>query len=209
MTTTATPSVVRLLRFDGVQRVVHWINAVLFGVLIFTAIPLYFGSFFGILFARHQIQEIHLWSGLLLPLPFIASLVGPWGARMRRDVHRFTYWTRGELRWLLSLGREKTNLDKFNPGQKANALFIGAAIIVMWATGYILQWFRFFPVSWREGATVTHDFFAFAIVVIVVGHIVMALAHPDAMGSMFKGTVSREWARRHAREWADEEGSTQ
>jgi len=207
MTSSVTVPVLRILRFDAVQRWVHWINAALFGVLIFTAIPLYFGSFFGILFARHQIQQIHLWSGLFLPFPILASLVGPWGKRMRRDLHRFAYWTKGEVRWLRSLGREQTKLDKFNPGQKVNALFIGAAIIVLWATGYILQWFRFFPVSWREGATVTHDTFAFAAIVVVVGHIAMALAHRDAMVSMIKGTVSRDWAERHAGEWAGEQES--
>jgi len=204
MTSTITVPVLRLLRFDAVQRWVHWINALLFGVLMFTGIPLYFGSFFGILFARHQIQQIHLWTGLVLPVPIVLSLVGPWGRRMRRDLHRFAYWTRGEVRWLRSLGRDPTQLDKFNPGQKANALFVGAAIIVLWATGYILQWFRFFPVSWREGATVTHDFFAFAVFVIVVGHVTMALTHREEMWSMIKGTVSREWAERHASEWASE-----
>jgi formate dehydrogenase subunit gamma len=209
MTSTVADPVLRLLRFDGVQRLVHWINAVLFGVLMFTGIPLYFGSFFGILFARHQIQEIHLWSGLLLPVPILLSLVGPWGRRMRHDLHRFAYWSSGEVRWLRSLGREKTELDKFNPGQKANALFVGAAVIVLWATGYVLQWFRFFPVSWREGATVTHDFFAFAVFAVVIGHVAMALTHREAMSSMIKGSVSREWAERHAREWVDERESDQ
>lgn len=207
MTLTFAEPGLRLLRFDGVQRVVHWLNAALFGVLIFTGIPLYFGSFFGVLFPRHEIQEIHLWSGLFLPLPILVSLLGPWGRRMRRDMHRFAYWSRAEVRWLFTLGREQTNLDKFNPGQKANALFFGAVIIIMWATGYILQWFRFFPVSWREGATLTHDFFAFAIFVVVVGHIAMALTHFESMSSMLKGSVSREWAQRHAREWADESES--
>jgi formate dehydrogenase subunit gamma len=204
-TRTATAPVVRLLRFDAVQRFVHWINALLFGVLTFTGIPLYFGSFFGVLFPRHVIQEIHLWSGIFLPLPILVSLLGPWGHRMRQDLHRCSYWTISELRWLRSFGRERINFDKFNPGQKANALFVGAGIIIMWATGYILQWFRFFPVSWREGATVTHDFFAFAFFIIVAGHVVMALSHREAMVSMLNGTVSEEWAERNAKEWADEE----
>jgi formate dehydrogenase subunit gamma len=204
-TNTATAPVVRLLRFDAVQRFVHWINALLFGVLMFTGIPLYFGSFFGVLFPRHVIQEIHLWSGIFLPLPIVVSLFGPWGHRMRQDLHRCSYWTMSEWRWLRTFGRESLNFDKFNPGQKANALFVGAGIIIMWATGYILQWFRYFSVSWREGATATHDFFAFAFFVIVAGHIVMALSHREAMVSMLNGTVSEEWAEKNAKEWADEE----
>jgi formate dehydrogenase subunit gamma len=198
---------VRLLRFDRVQRGVHWVNAALFGVLMFTGIPLYFGSFFGVLFERHVIQEIHLWCGLALPLPILVSLLGPWGQRMRRDVRRLSYWTKAEVRWLRTGGRTSIELDKFNPGQKANAIFIAGVIVIMWATGYILQWFRFFPVTWRQGATLTHDVFAFAIFAVVLGHITMAIAHPEAMGSMFRGTVSRPWAQRHAAAWSKEESA--
>ena len=100
-----------LLRFDPVQRAVHWVNAVGFGVLIFTGIPLYFGTFFGVIFPRHEIQEIHLWVGIFLPVPILLSLVGPWGRRMRRDFRRFNYWSRAESRWLLTLGRNASRLD--------------------------------------------------------------------------------------------------
>lgn len=210
MTTLAsTRTVSTLLRFDKVQRTVHWLNALLFGVLIFTAIPLYFGSFFGIVFPRHVIQEIHLWSGLMLPLPILISMAGPWGQRMRDDLRRFSYWTRDEIRWVRTLAKSPLDADKFNPGQKANALFIGATVVIMWVTGYVLQWFRFFPVSWRTGATVTHDFFALLIAVAVVGHIVMALIHRDALMSSLKGTISDEWAEQHAKSWLNEERSSQ
>lgn len=212
MTSTQTKGTpLRVLRFDAVQRTVHWLNALLFGVLMFTAIPLYFGSFFGIVFERHVIQLIHLFAGLTLPVPILISLLGPWGKRMRQDFHRFSYWTRAEIRWFRSLGRSTFDADKYNPGQKANALFIGASIVVMFATGYILQWFRFFPVSWRTGATVTHDLFAFAIFAVVAGHIFMALTHRDSLSSMVTGTVSGEWAEKNAKAWLEEEeeeGST-
>jgi formate dehydrogenase subunit gamma len=195
------------MRFDVVQRIVHWVNALLFGVLIFTGIALYFGTFFGVIFPRHVIQMIHLWSGIFLPLPIMLSLLGPWGRRKRQDLRRFSYWPKSELHWLSTLGRDRIDLDKFNPGQKVNALFVRAGIVIMWATGYVLRWFRFFPVSWREGATTTHDFCAFALFFVVVGHIVMALSHREAMVSMLKGTVSEGWAQQNAKEWADEESA--
>ena len=206
MSVTHAPSqTLRLLRFDRVQRGAHWLNALLFFTLMFTAIPLYFGSFFGIVMPRHVIEMIHLWSGLALPLPIVISLVGPWGASMRRDVRRINYWSQDEIRWLRTLGKSTLRADKFNPGQKLNAIFIGASILVMLVTGSMLQWFRFFSVSWRSGATFVHDLFAFAIFFVVIGHIVMALTHRDALRSVFKGWVSRGWAERHAARWLDEE----
>lgn len=194
----------RLVRFDVVQRVAHWSNATLFGVLMFTAIPLYFGSFFGVVFPRHVVEQIHLWCGLCLPAPFVVSLLGPWGRGMRRDARRVNYWTRREIAWLVSFGRERLATDKFNPGQKLNALFVVAAIFIMLATGSILQWFRFFPVPWRTGATFVHDAFAYAIFAAVIGHVVMALTHPEALRSMVTGWVSKTWAARHAAAWSRE-----
>ena len=197
----------QVLRFDRVQRGAHWVNALLFFSLMFTAIPLYFGSFFGVVFPRHLIEMIHLWSGLALPLPIIVSLIGPWGVAMRRDVRRINYWTHEEIRWTRTLGKSRLDADKFNPGQKLNAIFVGVSILVMLVTGAMLQWFRFFPVPWRSGATFVHDVFAYAIFFVVIGHIVMALTHREALRSIFKGSVSRSWAERHATRWLREEQS--
>lgn len=191
----------QLLRFDVVQRLAHWSNAALFGILMFTAIPLYFGSFFGVVFPRHIIEQIHLWCGLCLPVPFVISMLGPWGRGMRRDARRVSFWTRQEIEWLLSLECQRFESDKFNPGQKLNALFVVAAIFITLATGSILQWFRFFPVPWRTGATLVHDAFAFAIFAAVIGHVVMALTHPEALRSMVTGRVTKKWAARHAPTW--------
>jgi formate dehydrogenase subunit gamma len=205
MTITHAPvKALRLLRFDRVQRGAHWANATLFFILIFTAIPLYFGSFFGVVLPRHLIEQIHLWTGLSLALPVIISLVGPWGTTMRQDVRRFNYWTRAEIRWLRTFGKSKLEADKYNPGQKLNAIFIGVSILVMLVTGSMLQWFRYFPVSYRSGATFVHDIFAWAIFIAVVGHIVMALTHREALRSIFKGWVSESWAGRHAGRWLKE-----
>jgi formate dehydrogenase subunit gamma len=197
-------SATRVLRFDRIQRGAHWANATLFGLLMFTAIPLYFGTFFGIVMQRHLMAQIHLWSGLALPIPIIVSLLGPWGSQMRRDVRRINYWTRREVEWMRTLGKSPLEADKFNPGQKLNAIFIAAVIILMLATGAVLQWFRLFPVPWREGATFVHDVFAYAIFAVVIGHVTMALTHPESLRSMFSGWVSEKWTAKHAPSWLKE-----
>jgi formate dehydrogenase subunit gamma len=198
-------SVRRILRFDGVQRAAHWANAVLFGILMVTALALYFPSLSAVVGRRALVANIHVWCGIALPVPILISLLGPWGARMRRDLRRINVWTHDEVTWLRSLGRNAPRVvDKFNPGQKLNAIFVGGSIVVMLATGFILKWFRFFPVSWRTGATFVHDVLAFAIFAVVIGHILFALTHRDSMRSMIKGWVSEAWAARHAPGWLRE-----
>ncbi len=207
-----TQRVAHIMRFDYVQRAAHWVTAALFGTLMFTAIPLYFGSFFGVVFPRHLIEMIHLWTGLALPIPIIVAVLGPWGRGMRRDLRRVNAWTRQEIRWALSRGRTPLDADKFNPGQKLNTIFIGTSILVMLVTGSMLQWFRFFSVPLRQGATFVHDVFAFAIFAVVIGHIYMAITHRDALRSIFTGWVSEQWAKTHAPRWLKEyresEGAT-
>jgi formate dehydrogenase subunit gamma len=196
----------RILRFDRVQRAAHWTNALLFGILMVTALPLYFGSLADVVGRRALVADVHVWTGVALPAPLLISIVGPWGARMRRDLRRINAWTRDEVAWLRTMGRNAPRIvDKFNPGQKLNAIFIGGSILVMLATGSILKWFSLFPVSWRTGATFVHDLLAFAIFAAVFGHIGFALTHWDSMRSMVKGWVSEAWAARHAPAWLREE----
>src|SRR5271170_6078650 len=114
----------RILRFDGVQRAAHWANALLFGILMVTALPLYFPSLSDVVGRRALVANIHVWSGIALPAPVLISLLGPWGAQMRRDLRRINVWTRDEVKWLRALGRKAPPvIDKFNPGQKLNAIF--------------------------------------------------------------------------------------
>jgi formate dehydrogenase subunit gamma len=195
----------RILRFDGVQRTAHWANATLFGILMLTALPLYFPSLSDVVGRRSLVANIHVWSGIALPVPVVISLLGPWGAAMRRDIRRINAWTNDEVKWLRQLGRNAPRIvDKFNPGQKLNAIFVGGSILVMFGTGFVLKWFGFFPVTWRTGATFVHDVLALAIFVVVIGHILFALTHPESLRSMLKGWVSEAWAARNAPGWLKE-----
>ncbi len=204
----STPAPGVLVRFDAVQRTVHWINAVLFFALIVTAIPLYFGSLFGLVLPRHAVEQIHLYCGLALPVPILISLVGSWGRQMRRDLRRVSYWTRDELNWLRRRGTRLVRADKFNPGQKVNTIVVGASIVVMLGTGAILKWFQPFSLSIREGATFVHDSLSFLLVIVILGHVVMALTHPDELRSMFRGVISAHWAQRFAPRWFAEESAS-
>ena len=194
-----------MLRFDATERAVHWLTAALFAVLTATALALYFPSIALLVGRRELIARIHLWAGLALPVPLVVALAGPWGAGLRRDLRRIDLWTGDELRWLRSLGRNAPRVvDKFNPGQKLNAIFVGSAAVVLLASGAVLQWFGLFPLGWRTGATFVHDVVALLAVVVVRGHVGVAVTHRDALRAMIRGWVTVPWARRHASGWLHE-----
>jgi len=196
----------RLLRFDAAERTLHWVNATLFLTVMSTAAVLYVGPLSAAVGRRELIRTIHVWTGIALPIPVLITLAGRWGAGFRADVGRLNRWTQDDRRWFRSFGRDPyVRLGKFNPGQKLNASFIAGVIVVMLATGSIMKWFSYFPVDWRTGATFVHDWIAIILFVVVVGHIGMALADPDSLNSMLRGTVDARWARQRRPRWYEEE----
>ena len=193
------PSVVR---FDRAERWLHWANASLFLVLLATGMTLYVGPLSALVGRRVLVKDVHVISGLLLPLPLLLAYAGPWRSGLRRDVRRLARWSVDDQRWLTSLGRRgRERLGKFNAGQKLNAIFVAGCIPLMLATGSIMRWFDPFPVAWRTGATFVHDWLALALLAVVVGHIGKALAEPLALRSMRTGRMPADHVRTHHPRW--------
>jgi formate dehydrogenase subunit gamma len=195
----------RLLRFDRIERAVHWANATLFGILMLTGAALYAGPISTLVGNRELVRTVHVYSGLLLPVPLLVGVLGRHGRRLRVDLGRLNRWSRDDARWFRRRHRDVVPLGKFNPGQKLNAAFVAGAGVVMLATGSIMKWFSLFPLDWRTGATFVHDWFALGVWIAVLGHIAFAVRDGDALESMLvNGTVPASWARTKAPLWYEE-----
>jgi len=201
----AVPPEAPILRFDRVERMAHWLNAVLFAVVMLTGSILYIGQL-SILFGNREIvRVIHVYSGLAIPVAFLVAYAPRWGGALRGDLRRLNRWTKDDKRWFRTLGRDKeVRLGKFNAGQKLNTAFVVAAALVMVGTGAIMNWFDPFPVDVRTGATFVHDWFAFGIWISVIGHIWFAFKDGEALRAMWRGTVSARWARANRPRWYEE-----
>lgn len=194
-----------VVRFDRTERVLHWTNATLFLILLATGMTLYIGPLSSAVGRRVLVKDIHVASGVLLPLPLLVAYAGSWRSGLRRDVRRLARWSIDDRRWLLSLGRKgRATLGKFNAGQKLNAIFVAGCIPVMLLTGSIMRWFSPFPLAWRTGATFVHDWLALTLLVVVIGHIIKALAEPVALRAMWQGTVPDHHVQLHHPRWWSE-----
>lgn len=191
-----------LLRFDGMERAVHWSTASLFILLMLTGAALYAGPISVLVGNRETVRTVHVWCGLLLPVPLLIGVITRRGRRLRADLRRLNRWTPGERRWFRRRTRAEVELGKFNPGQKLNAACVAGVGLVMLATGSIMHWFDAFPVDWRTGATFAHDWFALGLWALVIGHVLFALRDGDALEAMMvNGRVPAAWARRKAPRW--------
>jgi formate dehydrogenase subunit gamma len=191
-----------LSRFDGTERLAHWCTAGLMISCMLTGAALYAGPISTLVGNRETVRTVHVWCGLLLPVPILLAVLTRKGARLRDDLRRLNRWVPGERRWFRGRTRDQVRLGKFNPGQKLNAACLAGAGLVMLATGSIMHWFAAFPLDWRTGATFVHDWFALGIWVLVLGHIAFAVSDGDALEAMMvNGHVPASWARRKAPRW--------
>ena len=199
-------SAARVARFTTVERIAHWVNAVLFAVTILTGLMFRFGWGQSLITDRLLARNIHVFSGLGIVVAFAIAVVPRWGRALRRDLSRVNRWSPDDVRWIRSRGRDATvKLGKFNPGQKLNVIFVAAAAVILAATGAMMKWNEPFSTDLRNGATFVHDWFAYAIFAVVFGHIVMALKDRESIRGITYGTVTAEWARHHRPAWYAEQ----
>jgi formate dehydrogenase subunit gamma len=195
-------------RFSASVRAVHWATTVLMVSCILTAAVLYNGSLAIQVGHRRAVELIHVYSGFALPIPMLLGLASQ---AYRRDLGHLNRFTRRDAQWLRSRTRRdgRIRVGKFNAGQKLNAALTAGSIMVLLGTGLLMYFPNWARLSWREGATFVHDWFALGLGLLVLGHISYAIKDAEARRGMRTGVVSVDWARAEHRAWADELGLTE
>ena len=192
----------RVARFTGVERIAHWVNALLFIVAMSTGAMFYFGWGQSLISDRELVRAIHVYSGLAIVVAFGIAVVPRWGRSLRADARRINRWSRDDVRWLKTFGQDrKVRLGKFNPGQKLNATFVAAAALILAGTGSIMYWNQSFSTDIRTGADFVHQWFGVLIWITVFGHVVLAFRDFESLRGMTTGTVSATWAEHHRPAW--------
>ncbi len=199
----------RVLRFERAVRWCHHGTAVLMALCVGTALCLYVPGLAELAGRRWLMVTVHKWSGLLLPVPLLLGLAS---RALRADLRRLNRFGPHDRIWLRAAARARrphprpgedwgVEAGKFNAGQKVFAAWTAGAVLVMTGTG-LLMWFTgLAPLVWRTSATFVHDWLALALGIVLVGHVAMAVAHPEARAAMRTGKVDRAWARREHPLW--------
>ncbi len=194
-------------RFTPIERFAHRSIAILMLILIASASALYIPDISGLVGNRGIVKIIHSVSGFLLPIPLIIAVFFPVFRMNMRELNRFHPH---DFAWLKrqdsdSIKGELDNPDsvygKFNAGQKLNAAFSFGAILIMFATGMVMFFSSLFTDDIRTGATFVHDWLTLAIVVVLTGHIYLAMKDAQARMAMRSGEVTRSWASEHHPQW--------
>jgi formate dehydrogenase subunit gamma len=187
-------------RFSRAERMIHRTTAILMTTCILTAAVLYNGPIAVLVGHRHLVELIHVYCGFALPIPMLLGIAS---FAYRADLRRLGRFTPADRRWLRTRTRRDGTITvgKFNAGQKLNASLACGSILVLLGTGVLMYFVGLAPLPWRSGATFVHDWFALALGLLVVGHVLFALKDPEARRGMRTGLVSRSWARTEHAGW--------
>lgn len=205
---------INILRFDVLERFVHWLTAVTFVILGITGLNITFGRV------------------LLLPLmgPEAFSAWSEWAKYAHNFLSfgftlgvllMFVMWigrnlpTAADVQWLKQGGGmfDKTNSThapayKFNAGQKILFWIIVFASAAMIVSGFMLL-FPFYSgltVGNMELAEIFHAVVGVLFVALILGHIYLgSVGMEGAFGAMADGNVDLNWAKEHHSLWAKEE----
>ena len=136
----AAPEVMYVPRYTGVQRVNHWITAILFTLLTLSGLAMftpYLFSLTGLFGGGQATRAIHPWFGVALAVSFFFLFVRFW---------KLNIPNKDDVEWTKHIGDVVTNRDdrlpelgKYNAGQKGVFWGQTALIGVMFVTGLEIQ----------------------------------------------------------------------
>ena len=189
-------------RFTLTERLLHWIHASAFFVLLASGLVLYLPTLSAHIARRPLIKDIHFWTGISWAGAIL--LVVALGNRraLAQTAREIDVFDRDDRRFLA--GKTGSPQGRFNAGQKVNAILTAAFAVLFFASGLLL-WMGERDTRFRlDGTVFLHDALMYVSVVIVVGHLYLAVVHPTtrhALRGMTLGTVERDWARKHHAKW--------
>lgn len=190
----------KILRFDIYSRVLHWSHALVFLWLLITGIALFFTP--KSLLGDPFIKMAHLYASFpFILLPLIIYLRG--SISIRNDIIELMEWRRDDLHWFMELFKNvKTDVSgKFNAGQKANFLVVLLLIMGFSLTGFLVWMKSMFSRSFVELNFIIHDSLAILSILLLTGHITLALYYSESLKCIIYGKIDASWAKEHYPNW--------
>jgi formate dehydrogenase subunit gamma len=197
---------VYVTRFTPTERALHWVHATSFFALLATGVALYVPELTAAFGSRALLRELHLAIAVTWILALFAVVVLGDRRALRRTLRDLDVLDEDDRAW--GLRRMDVPQGRFNAGQKRNAA-ITAAFAVLFVVSGLLLWYGARDNDFSlASAVLLHDALTLLAIVLVAGHLYLALIHPStrhALRGMTLGSVRADWARKHHAKWSPEE----
>jgi formate dehydrogenase subunit gamma len=192
-------------RFSRTERAAHWVHAIAFLALLATGLALYFPSLSEAIGRRPLLKDLHVYTAAAWIIGLTLVVVLGDRRRLRRTLHELDVFDADDMLWLQRYPRPQ---GRFNAGQKINAALTGAFAVLFAVSGSLL-WLGERDHRFQFASTILlHDWLTFFSLVLLVGHLYLAVIYPatrHSLRGMTTGSVRRDWARRHHEKWVREQ----
>lgn len=195
-------------RFTPTERAFHWAHAVSFFALLATGVALYLPALTEAFGSRALLRDLHLalaaaWIGALVAVVVLGDR-----RALRQTIQDLDALDEDDAQW--TLRRPYVPQGRFNAGQKRNAALTAACAVLFVVSGLLLWYGARNNDFSSASAVLLHDALTVISIVLVAGHLYLALLHPSTRHSlrgMTLGTVRADWARKHHAKWVrDDQG---
>ncbi len=190
-----------LLRFSRTERAFHWIHASAFFVLLGSGLILYLPRLSELVSRRPLVKAVHIDTAIAWAVALALVVLLGDRAGLRRTVHELDLFDSDDRLWLRRIPRPQ---GRFNAGQKLNAALTASFAVLFAVSGFFL-WLGERDHRFRFASTIVlHDGLMYVSLVLLVGHLYLALIYPatrHALRGMTTGSVRRDWAQRHHAKW--------
>ncbi|XKM13739.1 formate dehydrogenase subunit gamma [Orbaceae bacterium ac157xtp] len=199
----------KFLRTPLIVRFCHFCIVCLFFLTALSGLSLFFPSIkaFSLVLGTPQlVRELHPFLGCIIFVLLMFMLI---------KLAKHNIPNKNDIRWLKEIKTvisakepEGIPVGKYNAGQKFLFWCIMGLITVLFITGLIM-WRRYFaeyfPIEVVRIAIFFHSVAAIGLILLIIGHIYMAIWVKGTILSMIGGYVPRVWARKNHSQWYHDE----
>ena len=200
----------RILRFNAIERFVHWLTASCFIVLALSGLNITFGKWLILPWLGPEaFTTLSLWAKYAhnyLAFPFMLGLIFTFIMWIKDNIPNKT-----DAEWLKRgggiVGNDHPPAKRFNAGQKMIYWTVIIGGLLLSITGVILLFpFSGTTIADMQLAQIVHAVIAVLLIAVMIAHIYIGtLGMEGAYDAMGTGEVDLNWVKQHHSLWVEEE----
>lgn len=198
----------QILRTKLPERLCHWAIVLCFFLAAASGLSWFFPTYSwlsGVLGTPQMARVLHPFVGIAVFLGLCYMFV---------KFVKYNLPARTDAIWFRNIGKvlsadhdTKLQIGKYNAGQKVLFWAIMLSIVVLLVSGLIMwraYFAEYFPIWALRLAILAHSVAGIGLILLILGHIYLAIWVRGSITGMVTGFVSKAWARQHHDRWAKE-----
>ena len=194
-----------LQRYNASERANHWVVGICFILLALSGLALFHPALFpltGLFGGGVWTRILHPFVGVVMMLFFVVMFFR--FKHLNQMTQTDWEWVKRAKEMVDGDDHNMPEMGKYNGGQKLLFWFLGAAMLVLFASGIVIwraYFSAYFPIVVIRIGALLHAAFAALMIIAIIVHVYAAIWVRGTIRAMLYGTVTRAWAKQHHRAW--------